>query len=102
VSYYYHVGGHIQLLHGYAIMCPNVFLREIRYVCNLWPDMYRQDGCGQLDQGIVGNSNGRQRATCGLLGVVLATYWATVRHNADKVRTSQKVKSIMANEARKD
>jgi len=65
-----------------------MFLKEIRYVCNLWSDMYRQGGCGQLDQGIVGNSNGRQSTTCGLLGVVLATYWATVRHKADKARPS--------------
>jgi hypothetical protein len=73
-------------------------LKEIRYVFNLWPDMYRQGVCGQLDQGIVGNSDGRQSATCGLLGVVLATYWATVQHNTGK----SKSKSIMANEARRD
>jgi len=78
--------------------CVQMFLKEIRYVCYLWPDTYRQGGCGQLDQRIVGNSNGRQSATCGLLGVVLATYWATVRHNTDK----SKSKSIMANKARRD
>ena len=56
--------------------------------------MYRQGGCGQLDQGIVDNSNGRQRATCSVLGALLATYWATVRYNVDKVRPSQKVKVL--------
>jgi len=63
--------------------------------------MYRQGGCGQREQGTVDNSNGRERATCGVLGFVLATYWATVRYNADKARPSQ-IKSIMENEVRRD
>jgi len=71
-----------------------MFLNEITYVCNLWPDMFRQGGCGQLDQGIVDNWNGRQRATCGVLGAVLATCWATVRYNADRVRPSKTVKVL--------
>ena len=74
--------------------CVQIFLKEIRYVYNLWPDMYRQGGCGQLDQGIVDNSNGRQSAPCGLLGVVLAKYWATVRHNSYNARPSQKSKVL--------
>jgi hypothetical protein len=42
-------GGQSQLLHGYAILCRDVF-EGIRDVGNVWPNTYRQGGCGPLDQ----------------------------------------------------
>jgi len=43
---------------------------------------------------IVDNSNGRQCATCSVLGALFATFWATVPFDVDKVRPSQKVKVL--------